>query len=66
MKKGQVTEEQIVRVLLQAERGEQTIGVLCRKHASLRTPSTVSDRTLAGPALPRHRSCASWKKRMPG
>jgi putative transposase len=32
MKKGQFTEEQIVRILQQAERGEQTIGALCREH----------------------------------
>ncbi len=32
MKKGQFTEEQIVRILQQAERGEQTIGALCRAH----------------------------------
>jgi putative transposase len=32
MKKGQFTEEQIVRILQQAERGEQTMGALCREH----------------------------------
>ncbi len=32
MKQGQFTEEQIVRSLQQAERGEQTIGAICREH----------------------------------
>ncbi len=32
MKKGQFTEEQIVRILQQAERGEQTIGTIYREH----------------------------------
>ena len=32
MKKGQFTEEQIVRILQQAERGEHTIGAICRQH----------------------------------
>ena len=32
MKKGQFTEEQIVRILQQAERGAHTIGAICRKH----------------------------------
>ena len=32
MKTGQFTEEQIVRILQQAERGEQTIGAICREH----------------------------------
>ncbi len=32
MKQGQFTEEQIVRILQRAERGDQTIGALCREH----------------------------------
>ncbi len=32
MKKGQFTEEQIVRILQQADRGAQTIGAICREH----------------------------------
>lgn len=32
MKKGQFTEEQIVRILQQAERGAHTIGAICREH----------------------------------
>lgn len=32
MKKRQFTEEQIVRILQQAERGDQTIGAVCREH----------------------------------
>jgi putative transposase len=32
MKKRRFTDEQIVRILQQAERGEQTIGGLCREH----------------------------------
>ncbi len=32
MKKGQFTEEQIVRILQQADRGTQTIGAICREH----------------------------------
>ncbi len=31
MKKGQFTEEQIVRILQQAERAEHTIGAICRQ-----------------------------------
>lgn len=34
MKKRQFTDEQIVRILQQAERGEHTIGTLCREHGS--------------------------------
>ena len=32
MKQGQFSQEQIVRILQQAETGEQTIGALCRQH----------------------------------
>ena len=32
MKANQFSSEQIIRILEQAERGEQTIGVICREH----------------------------------
>ncbi len=32
MKKGQVTEEQIVRIMQHVERGEQSIGAICREY----------------------------------
>jgi len=32
MKQGQFSQEQIIRILQQAETGEMTIGVLCRQH----------------------------------
>jgi len=44
MKASQFSSEQIIRILEQAERGEQTISVICREHhicaASPPTPST--------------------------
>lgn len=37
MKTSQHTAEQIVKILEQAERGEQTIGVVCREHGITET-----------------------------
>lgn len=36
MKTSQHTAEQIIRILEQAERGTQTIGILCREHGITR------------------------------
>ena len=37
MKRGQFSQEQIVAILHQAERGEQTIQVICREHGIAET-----------------------------
>ena len=38
MKTSRFSSEQIIKILEQAERGEQTIGTLCREHGITETP----------------------------
>jgi hypothetical protein len=47
MKASRFSEEQIIHPLQQAERGEQTIGVLCRDTGSASRPSTAGATSLA-------------------
>jgi len=41
MKKKRHQEEQIIRILREAERGEKTIGEVCREHAICTCPEKV-------------------------
>ncbi len=63
MKKGQFTEEQIVRILQQAERGAQTIGAICREHGIAENTFYRWRQKLGGSALQKRNGYANWRKR---
>ncbi len=59
MKKGRFTDEQIVRILQQAERGEQAIGVICREHGIAENTFYHGDKNSADSALRKHSGYAN-------
>lgn len=63
--KHRFTEEQIIKMLREAERGEQTISALCRRMASQNTPSISGDRNTAAWRWPMRVACVSWSVRTP-
>ena len=52
MKSGQYTAEQIIKILDQAEKGEQTVGAICREHGIAETTFYRWRNAYGGMALP--------------